>query len=173
MLDPARALDADYVGLLPSMLGDGRTGIPVEYRLLADARQFVPARLSDIGVLRPLVQQAILVAAVAVEVKTKATLRRVTSADKAALVDLILDNPRDVSVAAVNLLHRTMEASIGRSLQKDDPALFRAADRLFIVRNGIAHRGEAPTGEEARELVDAAVRIFDWLDRLDRDQNVP
>jgi hypothetical protein len=165
-LDPSLALDSDYLIRLPSVLGDGRADISAEDRLLADARQLVPTRPSDIGFARPLIQQAILVAAVAVEVKTKATLRRVTPADKADLIDLILDNPRDVSVAAVNLLHKTMDASIGRSLQRDDAGLFKAAERLFKVRNGIAHRGEEPAVQEARELLDAAVRVFDWLNGL-------
>lgn len=173
LLDPEKALDPDYMTRLPGMLGDGRAGIPAEDRLLADARQLVPTRPSDIGFARPLVQQAILVAAVAVEVKAKATLRRVTPADKADFLDLVLDNPRDISVAAVNLLHKTMKASVGRSLQSDDPDLFKAAARLFTVRNGIAHRGEEPAVEEARELVDAAVRIFGWLNGLASTPLVP
>jgi hypothetical protein len=165
-LDPSRAIDVDLLTRLPNLLGDGRIEIAAEDQLLADARQLVPSRPSDMRTARPLSQQAILVAAVAVEVKVKTTLRRVTPKDRAALVDLILDNPRDVSVAVVNLLHKAMEASIGRSLNKDEPALFKAIERLFRTRNAIAHKGEKPTVEDARELVDAAVRVFGWLDAL-------
>jgi hypothetical protein len=166
-LDPAHAVDGPFLSRLVGLLGDGRPTVEVEDQLLADARQMIPSRPTDIRrSRRPLVQHAVLLAAVASEVKIKRTLRRVTSADKLALIDNILDNPREVSVAAVNLFHTTMNATIGRSLKKDDPNLFAAITRLFEVRNRVAHRGEQPSLEEARNLVAAAIGACKWLDEL-------
>ncbi len=166
-LDPARAVDRSFLSRLGGLLGDGRPTVEVEDQLLADARQMILSRPSDIlRSQRPLVQHAVLLAAVAAEVKIKRTLKRVTSADKLGLIDNILDNPREVSVAAVNLFHTTMNATIGRSLKQDDPSLFADIIRLFKVRNRVAHRGEQTTPEEARRLVSAAVRACRWLDEL-------
>jgi hypothetical protein len=166
-LDPARAVDMRFLSRLVGLLGDERPTIEVEDQLLADAQQQIPSRPSDIlRSQRPLVQHAVLLAAVATEVKVKRTLRRVASSDKLALIDNILENPREVSVAAVNLFHTTMNATIGRSLKQDDLSLFKAISRLFEVRNGVAHRGEQPSAEEARTLVSAAVRACRWLDEL-------
>jgi hypothetical protein len=110
--------------------------------------------------------RAVLTAAIAVEVRTKEVLRRagVPPADK--VVGVLLDNPRDWSLAAASLLDKPMEAVTGRSLRKEDKDLYKAAERLFSTRNGIAHRGEGARGSEPHHLVDAASRVIAWLDTI-------
>ena len=80
------------------------------------------------------------------------------------LVDIILDSPRDVSVAAGQLLDKPMRAATGRSLRDDDKPLFVAVtETLFPLRNKVAHRGFSPAITEAREAVTRAEVLFHWL----------
>lgn len=138
-----------------------RDEIPMPELLLADASYYTRR-------LRPAeAQRAILMAAIACELKVKQTLRT-CAGDHWPLVELILDNPRDVSVAAANLFHKGMKATTGRSLQEEEAGLHRAVTRLFEVRNRVAHGGAMPDPREARELVIAAAAAFRWLDDVSR-----
>lgn len=107
---------------------------------------------------------AVLLAAVACEVQIKSTMRDRVSAEMRPLVDIILDSPRDVSVAAGQLLDKPMRAATGRSLRDDDKPLFVAVtETLFPLRNKVAHHGYSPGMTEAREAVTAAEALFRWL----------
>jgi hypothetical protein len=111
-------------------------------------------------------RRAILLAAIAAEVKIKATLELKTPPDRKPLVDIILKSFREVEVAIGELPHKTMKAAVGRSLHEDDPQLFTAVKLLFTHRNHVAHRGEPPELKDARADVVAAAKLFDWLDSL-------
>jgi hypothetical protein len=140
------------------------TGQPVPFAesLLADAEYLAWA--GDWESSDPL--RAILMAAIACEVKAKFVLREGIPPEQAALLDYVLDNPREVTVTAADgLFNKVMMAAQGRSLRDDDRELFKRISRLFEVRNRVAHRGEWPATDEARELVRSARRAFEWLDR--------
>jgi len=131
-------------------------------RLLADARILAwPARSPDY-------RQAVLIAAIACEVKIKSTLTSLATDDQLALVELVLNSPRDVSVAAAALHDKALKAVCGRSLREDDKDLHRAVERLFQDRNKIAHRGGADLDEGTlRDHVRTADRVFGYLDQVE------
>lgn len=108
-------------------------------------------------------------AAIACEVKVKVNLReRIDPADL-PLLDFILENPREVTVTAADgLFNKLMWTAQGPSLREADKDLFRSVVRLFEVRNGVAHRGEWPDVEEAKDLVRTARRAFRWLDEASK-----
>jgi hypothetical protein len=137
------------------------TGPPeLAYLLLAEARHY----LWTTHTLAP--DRAILVAAMACEIRVKAVLRENAEPTARALVDIILSNPRDVSVAAINLFHKTMHATVGRSLHDERKPLFAKVQSLFETRNKIVHSGTVTDFEQAEPLVAAAVEAFEWLDSV-------
>jgi hypothetical protein len=136
--------------------------------LLADARHALigPTVEEEWQTVRRDTRRAILLAAIACEVKIKSTLVDKAPMDKRGLIEIILKSLREVQVAVGALLHNTMRAAVGRSLHEDNSVLFEAVNGLFRHRNRIAHGGEPPTLEDARGDVQAAVDLFAWLDSL-------
>lgn len=114
----------------------------------------------------PHASRALLMAAVACEVHVKAALRTAAAAEQAPLVDLLLENPRDWTLAAAGMFDKLADATAGRSLRKEAPETYKAVVALFEARNRLAHRGEIPTRAEARAHVAAAEAAFQWLDTL-------
>ncbi len=141
------------------MLSKDRLDLPVAETSLADARLLAESVSPDLP-------RALLTAAIAAEAKIKATLVTKANPLAADLVQLLLENPRDFSMAASALFDKALQAVAGRSLKNDDPALYRRIGRLFEVRNALAHRGKRPTAEEAKDGVSAVVEVFTWLDAL-------
>lgn len=134
---------------------------PLAVGLLADAKY-----LSWIRRPRDL-RLGVLLAAIACEAKIKETLTRLADAARTPLLDLVLDNPRDVTVATVVHLDKTARAVSGRSLREENGELWKAANKLFATRNRIAHgKAQQPTNEDMTSAVHAAVDIFDWIDSL-------
>jgi len=127
--------------------------------LLADARHLATRPPYDW-------LRAVLAAAIATEVRVKQALRSAATDDARPLVDFLLDNPRDASVAAANLFDKAMQAVCGRSLRNDDPGLFKEVGSLFRVRNEVAHHARRPTAEQGARAVQASVGAFAWLDSL-------
>jgi hypothetical protein len=104
-------------------------------------------------------------AAIACEIKVKENLRERIDEDKLPLLDFNLDSPREVTVTAADgLFNKLILLTQGRSLRVDDKDLFKRIVELFEVRNRVAHRGEWPDPEKARDLVRAARMTFVWLD---------
>ena len=134
-------------------------GPPTALALLADARHIATRPPHDW-------LRAVLAAAIATEVRVKQALRSAATDDVRPVVDFLLDNPRDASVAAANLFDKAMQAVCGRSLRIDDPGLFKEVDSLFRARNEIAHQARRPTAERGARAVQAAVGAFAWLDSL-------
>lgn len=133
---------------------------PVAETLLADAEHYARHAVHDF-------RRAVLMAAIACEVKVKAVLRsRATDAQR-SLVDFALENPREITItAAGGLFDKLMLATLRRSLRQDDRQLFRDIEALYTVRNRIAHGGLMPDEAEAGRVVRAARRCFVWLDSL-------
>jgi hypothetical protein len=138
---------------------------PVAETLLADAEYYARYEVRDY-------RRAVLMAAIACEVKVKAILRDRALAEQKPLVDFALDNPREVTVtAASGLYDKLMLATLGRSLRRDDRQLFRDIEHLYTVRNNIAHRGAVPSEADAGRAVRGARRCFVWLDSLPEPQS--
>lgn len=153
------ALSRDVLGDVVRRLSEGRKARSADL-LLADARETLAfTEHAD-------VRRAVLLAAIASELKIKETLREKTPSHRRDLVDVILDNWREVDFAIAQLPHKPMKAAIGRSLHEDEPGLFDAVVELFNRRNRIAHYGERPTVSQARDAVGAAVQLSTWLDGL-------
>jgi hypothetical protein len=131
---------------------------PVAETLLADAEYYARHMVND-------VRRAILMAAIACEVKVKEVLRGRASPETLPLIDFALENPREITVSvAGGLFHKLMRTAHGRSLSDENNVLFHRIERLFTVRNSIAHRGVLPDAVETRQLVAAARQCFQWLD---------
>jgi hypothetical protein len=144
---------------LRGVLATGHQEIPPALALLADARHLSMRPPQDW-------LRAVLAAAIATEVRVKQALRSAATDDARPLVDLLLDNPRDASLAAANLFDKAMQAVCGRSLRIEDKGLFKEVESLFRVRNEVAHHARRPTAERGARAVQAAVGAFAWLDSL-------
>lgn len=104
------------------------------------------------------VRRGVLFAAVALEIEIKGLLQDRAGPDQIALVELLLNHPRDFSMSAASLFHRPCMAVLGHSLKQDDPPVFRLVEQLFESRNRIAHRafvGLADTTELATQITAA------------------
>lgn len=133
---------------------------PVAETLLADAEYYARHAVRDF-------RRAVLMAAIACEVKVKAILSDLATAAQRPLVDFALENPREITItAAGGLFDKLMLATLGRSLRQDDRQLFRDIETLYRVRNRIAHGGHMPDEAETGRVVRAARRCFTWLDDL-------
>jgi CRISPR-associated endonuclease Cas1 len=99
-------------------------------------------------------------AAVLVEQLTRA------SPEARSLVELLIASPRDWSMQAAALWDKALQAVAGRSLKSERKQRWKVLDSLFQHRNGIVHRGEAKTPEEAKEVVAAAAEAGSWLDSV-------
>jgi hypothetical protein len=157
--DGGASLDAAHASSLARELGCGSLDLPIAETLLADALYFIGLRPPDC-------QRAVLIAAIACEVKVKDTLRQKVPPDRRSLVDLLLENPRDWSIAALALFDKATDAALGRSLRTDHREVYKDVCRLFELRNRIAHRGEKPDETEASRVVRAGRQVFRWLDGL-------
>ena len=111
-------------------------------------------------------QRAVLLAAIATEVKVKQWLQEVASPELRPLVEVIVRNPRDVSQSVPQLLHKPLKAVTGRSLIEHDRQLWDGIEQLFRVRNGLAHRGELASESQGKAAVECARRLFEWLATL-------
>ena len=110
------------------------------------------------------VRRKVLFAAVALEIEIKGLLQDQAGPDQIALIELLLNHPRDFSMSAASLFHRPCIAVLGHSLKDDDPRLFRLIEQLFESRNRIAHRalvGLADTAELAAQVT-AAGEAMSW-----------
>jgi hypothetical protein len=143
----ARAAAAVVAGTLPS----------IEDRLLADARAVL--RRGP----RPLLPQALVLAAMSTEIRIKTTLGHHATDAQRDLVQIMLTSPRDYSLAACSLFDRPLKAVTGRSLREDDRVLWKATEALFQDRNKVAHRGATHNEASIRGHIATAVRLKDYL----------
>jgi hypothetical protein len=135
--------------------------IPMPETLLADAGHLLLFR-------PPAVDQAVLIAAVACELKVKQTLRERAGAEFLPWVELLLNNPRDWSLVALSIFDKAMKAAVGRSLREEDLDLYKMIDKLFQERNRIAHKGGVGAMEltQAFDLIKEARRAIEWLSQV-------
>lgn len=134
---------------------------PAAEALLADARLLAGAK----GPPDP--PRALLIAAVACEVKIKTTLQTLATPAQEPFVQLLLENPRDWTLAASALVNKPLDIVAGASLKDADKELYKRIIKLFERRNAFAHKGKTPTEAEARDGVQASRLLFAWLDTLE------
>jgi hypothetical protein len=129
---------------------------------LTDA-QYTVLRAND-----PNLRQAVLLAAIACEVKIKDTITSLATPEQRQLVDLLLDHPRDWTMAASSLYDKGLEAVCGRSLRKENIDLYKDIDLLFQDRNRIAHKGgdRVSADDILKKHIRSAKSVFDWLDGI-------
>ena len=128
------------------------------WELLADAKYYAlaaPTRHFGLGVV---------FGAMACEVGIKDHLQERASPEQAALVEVVINKPREVTLAAVDLFNTGLRAVTGRSLKDDDSKTFKLLQRLFEMRNAHVHRA-APTPDlnEVREVLEAATTALEYL----------
>lgn len=151
-------LSVPSVGVaLDSALAGQATGLP---------EQLLSSALSKLWAGYPDAQTAVFLSALACETKVKAALRTRAAAGQEPLLELIIDERRDVTSNVETYFDRLCKAVTGCSLKDSDPVLWSALKDLITMRNRIAHRGLEPDRDEAERHTQAAVRIFAWLDSL-------
>jgi hypothetical protein len=112
-------------------------------------------------------ERATLLAAIALEVRTKRALQAIADAAQLPLVDLLLENPRDWSLAAHALFHKALPVVAGYSLGKEHADLSKRVQQLFTSRNALAHRGATIEASAAAEHVETAREAFAFLSALE------
>jgi hypothetical protein len=154
---PDAVLQAASLGVLRDWL-EAQEAPDLADRLLADAGFLMQSEPPDPS-------RALLVAAIACEVKVKTTLREHASLAQRDLVDLLLDNPRDFSLAASSLFDTPLKTVVGASLTEvgTNKELWKRIDALFTRRNRLAHRGEIPSVEDVADGIAAAHETFEWI----------
>ncbi|MBV9012284.1 MAG: hypothetical protein JO272_09590 [Pseudonocardiales bacterium] len=113
-------------------------------------------------------REAVLLAAIACEMKVKDAIEMLARHDQKSLVELVLKNPRDVPIAAASLFDKALKAVCGKSMREDKKELFKSVEKLYQTRNSIAHRGgrDICGDSELGELIRSAVKAFAYLDEL-------
>lgn len=126
--------------------------------LLADAKYFaLAAETQNLGL-------AIVLGAMACEIGVKQAMTDLAGAERVALVEAIIANPREVTMAALDLFNTGLKAVAGRSLRDDDRDTYKRLQKLFEFRNRYVHRGAVePTADEVRDVLDAATVALDYV----------
>jgi hypothetical protein len=160
--DSVHALTAPELELFLELAHHDATP-PLPATLLADAL-FYAWRATP-----PNPQLGLMLAAIGCEAKIKAFLSEVAQPSQLELVELVLWNPRDVSVATAALFDKGLRAVAGVSLREDNKVLYNSMCKLFEHRNRFAHRGDPDLDTESIRLdLNAARDVFRWLDEQSR-----
>lgn len=123
--------------------------------LLADAWHLADATAANDQ------DRAVLMAAVACEVKAKLHIRLSVESGREKLVEVILKRRSNLP----DLLDEVLDAACGISLRRKSPALFKQVRALSQQRNAIVHTGERNLHvEDVRFPNRVATDLFHWLD---------
>lgn len=145
-------LEADGLGFIHDRLAI-QDPIPVADELLADAWH-LGSSTSDL-------QRAVIVAGIAVEVRTEQVMRERVAEGRAVMLDMLL---RRTSTPTF-ILDELMLAAFGVSLRANDRALFDRVRELSRHRNAIVHEGRFADGVPFQgEPALIASQLFAWLD---------
>ncbi|WP_433311042.1 hypothetical protein ACQP0U_24045 [Micromonospora sp. CA-269861] len=125
---------------------------PAAEALLADAR-FLASGADTVDA-----QRAVLIAAIACEVKAKRVAIERAKPERRQGLGGMSDLDK--------IVDQFYQQAFGVSLRLSNQALFRKIKRLSALRNNIAHRGEPVDREECDQLILAATQLFDWLDSI-------
>lgn len=105
-------------------------------------------------------QRAVLLAAIACEVKVTATILAKVGREGARSIGLGSTSDLD------ELLDAKLTAAFGVSLRRKDQSLAKKIRKLAGKRNRIVHQGDSVDPEHVRGHITAAVQLFAWLDQL-------
>jgi hypothetical protein len=116
-------------------------------------------------------QTAVLLAAIACESHAKSTFQTVLSGEgNGGIGEVMFDKTPPTTFSAADLYSRVALAIVGQSLKDADKSTFRALEKLFQLRNKVAHTGElgaalnrADSLELAQNAVRAARKSVYWL----------
>jgi len=159
------ALDADGIATVAERAARG-LDTPTPEILLADAwHLFVPSGAWEEDTPLDL-RRIVRLAAIACETKVKRTLLDKAGREMRGLVEIIVENPREVTQSVPQLLDKTCRETLGTSLKDADRELWKRIDRLFTARNSVAHRGLSPSEDAVRDGLTASRGLFEWLDGL-------
>jgi hypothetical protein len=114
----------------------------------------------------------VLMTAVAVETAVKEMLIRTARPDQVALINLLLNNPRDYSMSLISLFDAAAHAVRGRSLRSDNKELYKTIDALIMNRNRIVHklfRDIDPVADLQRQI-EAASEAMAWCDSISQSE---
>ena len=144
-------------------LVDGGHEPPTAETLLADARFLVrEAEVVD-------AQRAVLIAAMACEIKVKSWMSENADPHQFELLQLVLQRTSNLP----SLLDQPLRAAVGVSLKAEDRELFKAVEQLATLRNRIVHQGDDVERGEAWRMVAAAQQLFRWLGEVQIAQSGP
>lgn len=136
---------------------------PAAEALLADARFLVrEAEVVD-------AQRALLIAAMACEIKVKSWMSANADPHQFELLQLVLQRTSDLP----SLLDQPLKAAVGVSLKVADRDLFKAVEQLAKLRNRIVHQGDDVKQAEAWRMVVTAQQLFRWLGEVQIAQSGP
>jgi hypothetical protein len=122
--------------------------------LLAEARREVwPGRDGD-------TKRAVLLAAIALEVKASKALLVIADECAQPLVELLLADEPSIN----RVLNKIAPAVGGESLKEHDGRLSKGVIDLVKLRNDVAHRGKTPIDKDALTAVGVVEEVFVWLD---------
>jgi len=110
--------------------------------------------------------RATLLAAIAVELRTKRTLANLAGTDRAGEADLLI-----VSMSAHGLFQRAVPLFAGVEPDPDYAQTAGKVQKLLEARNMIAHRGKAIAADEAREHIKTATAAFACLEGISAQQS--
>ena len=155
-IDGTEIMDQPKLDAIGQAMQDGR-GLHAGELLVNEARYIFDSE----QVTAP--ERSTLVGAMGVEVFTKYVLRTIASPAQLPLVELLLENPRDWSMAAHGLFLKGLEQIAQRDLGQSHKDMSKRVAKLFEARNRVVHRGEAVDRADARIHVQTAVEAMAFL----------
>lgn len=149
-------LNASQLQVVMDGVENGRV-VPPSQALLADAWHLT------VGTDRPDHNRAIILAAVACEIRVQEHLRAAANEVSAEMLRLLLKRGSSLHYLLIDL----MPAVGGIALNKADPGLWNHVQDLSANRNSLVHEGVLSEKSPMRlGAPDVAQRVFDWLSRL-------
>lgn len=161
-------MSAEEIAVRPDTLSElashlaGREEPPAPETLLAQAQAALNHQTGR--VIEP--QLAVLLAAVAAEVKAKRTWQETVTNEGRPLLDLMLTNPRAFPQSAIDLFDKVAVAVSGRSFRHEHRDRFNNLRALFELRNSVAHEAAPIDEQRARTAVSSVPSAFAWLEQL-------
>lgn len=132
--------------------------VPTSQALLADAWH-----LTD-GTNQPDRNRAIILSAMACEIKAQEHLRAAANAHNEKVVHLLLHKGSTLHY----LLNDVMRAVRGTTIKESEAVLWKHVQALSANRNSMVHEGTLNLKEPLQlGAPDIAQQVFDWLNRLD------
>jgi hypothetical protein len=141
-------------------LRDGLSGeqIPEAKSLLAEARWAVWPTVD------PDTKRAVLLAAIALEVKTPEVLKSVADDTSRNLLERLYARV-EIPISVNFQLNEIAEIVLGEALKSPTRGhLNKQVAELYRLRGKVAHAGRTPTLREALSAVDTAEQVFAWLE---------